>query len=132
MRFTSALAAAPFLSAVSAFTPASTAGTDKLEALGLINLAKYEITTNPPPTCNTTSGYIRQEWSALTSAQKTSYINAVLCLQSKPSKSGSSAPGAKSRYDDFVATHIQQTLTIHGTVSFSQRYSSKLHVLTYT
>lgn len=27
------------------------------------------------------------------------------------------APGAKTRYDDFVATHINQTLSIHGTVS---------------
>ena len=118
MRFTSsALAAAPLLSAVSAFTPAPTNGTDKLEVLGLINLAKYEAQHNPPPTCNTTTGYIRKEWTALTSDEKKSYIDAVLCLQSKPSKSGSSAPGAKSRYDDFVATHIQQTLTIHGTVS---------------
>jgi tyrosinase len=27
-------------------------------------------------------------------------------------------PGAKSRYDDFVWTHINQTLIIHGTTSF--------------
>ncbi|KAK5130556.1 hypothetical protein LTR08_001936 [Meristemomyces frigidus] len=118
MRFTSALVAVPLLSAVSAFTPASTSGTDKLEAKGLLNLAKYESKTSPPPTCNTTTGYIRQEWSTLSSTQKTSYINAVLCLQSKPAKSGAIAPGAKSRYDDFVATHINQTLTIHGTGNF--------------
>lgn len=36
----------------------------------------------------------------------------------KPSISGSIAPGAKSRYDDFVAVHINQTLTIHGTGNF--------------
>lgn len=28
------------------------------------------------------------------------------------------APGARSRYDDFVVTHINQTLTIHGTGNF--------------
>jgi tyrosinase len=27
-------------------------------------------------------------------------------------------PGAKSRYDDFVAQHINQTLSIHGTGNF--------------
>lgn len=27
-------------------------------------------------------------------------------------------PGAKSRYDDFVAVHINFTLTIHGTGNF--------------
>lgn len=36
----------------------------------------------------------------------------------KPSKADPSfAPGSRSRYDDFVAVHINQTLTIHGTVS---------------
>lgn len=27
-------------------------------------------------------------------------------------------PGAKTRYDDFVAVHINQTLSIHGTGNF--------------
>ncbi|KAF2767175.1 Di-copper centre-containing protein, partial [Teratosphaeria nubilosa] len=48
------------------------------------------------------------------------YTNAVRCLQSKPAKSDPSwAPGAKSRYDDWVATHINQTRTIHFTGTFS-------------
>lgn len=100
------------------FTPASTSGTDKLAAQGFINLAKYEFQHHPPPQCNTKTGYVRKEWSTLSDTEKKNYINAVLCLQSKPSISGSAypAPGAKTRYDDFVATHINQTLTIHGTV----------------
>jgi tyrosinase len=56
--------------------------------------------------------------STLSNSNKKKYINAVLCLQSKPAKSGSIAPGAKTRYDDFLATHINQTLTIHGTGNF--------------
>jgi hypothetical protein len=53
----------------------------------------------------------------LTSSQRTSYINAVLCLMKKPSKADPAfAPGSQNRYDDFVAVHINQTLTIHGTV----------------
>ncbi|KAG7133880.1 Tyrosinase P like protein [Verticillium longisporum] len=36
-----------------------------------------------------------------------------------PSKVGSSdVPGARTRYDDFVAIHINQTLSIHGTGNF--------------
>lgn len=27
-------------------------------------------------------------------------------------------PGAKNRYDDFVVIHMNQTMTIHGTVSW--------------
>ena len=47
------------------------------------------------------------------------YLDAVVCLLNKPSKLDSKQfPGAKSRYDDFVVVHMNQTLTIHGTVSY--------------
>lgn len=44
----------------------------------------------------------------------------MLCIMSAPSKLDKTKyPGAKSRYDDFVAVHMNQTLSIHGTVSIS-------------
>jgi hypothetical protein len=56
--------------------------------------------------------------SALSSTEKGNYTSAVKCLASKPAKTPTGlAAGAKNRYDDFVATHINQTLSIHGTVS---------------
>lgn len=40
-------------------------------------------------------------------------------MLSKPSKlDPKQFPGAKSRYDDFVVVHMNQTLTIHGTGNF--------------
>jgi tyrosinase len=43
----------------------------------------------------------------------------VNCLAKKPAKTPAGiAAGAKNRYDDFVATHINQTLFIHGTGNF--------------
>ena len=43
----------------------------------------------------------------------------MLCLSKLPSKFDPKvAPGAKSRYDDFVAIHVQQTFNIHITASF--------------
>ena len=71
----------------------------------------------------------------ITAAEKKAYIAAVLCIYSlgrncatvtndmlgitkAPSKlNPTSYPGAKTRYDDFVAVHIKNSLTIHGTVS---------------
>jgi hypothetical protein len=48
-------------------------------------------------------------------AERKSYISAVQCLQKLPSKSDPTfAPAAKSRYDDFVAVHVNQTQLIHG------------------
>jgi tyrosinase len=117
MRITTAVAATSLLAGANAYQPSSTLATDALAVKGLLNLALYEAGHNPPPTCNTQTGYIRQEWSSLSATQKKAYISAVQCLQSKPSISGAIAPGARTRYDDFVATHINQTLTIHGTVS---------------
>ena len=52
-------------------------------------------------------------------ADREDYIKAVLCLASKaPKAPTTTVPGARNRYDDFVATHIVNTPTIHGTVSF--------------
>ncbi|KAH6662025.1 hypothetical protein B0J14DRAFT_310949 [Halenospora varia] len=70
-------------------------------------------------TCTKATLKVRKEWGDLTVDQRKSYIKAVLCLQAAPSKMPAGKfPGAKSRYDDFVLTHIQQTLQIHGTGNF--------------
>lgn len=66
--------------------------------------------------------------------EKVDYIDAVLCLQSTPSKTPADlVPGARSRYDDFVATHINQTLQIHYTVwSYSYLFGEPRIMLTIT
>ncbi|KAF2440766.1 Di-copper centre-containing protein [Karstenula rhodostoma CBS 690.94] len=62
---------------------------------------------------------VRREWSALTKKQRKAYTDAVLCLQSKPARTPASvAPGVRSRYDDFIATHILQANYIHYTGTF--------------
>jgi len=56
--------------------------------------------------------------SDLSPKERIAYTNAVLCLQSKPPRTPASvAPGAKSRFDDFIVAHVNQTFTIHSTVS---------------
>ena len=56
---------------------------------------------------------------SLSKHERRKYIEAVQCLISKPSQSDPSfAPGARTRFDDFVAVHINQTMYIHLTVSF--------------
>jgi tyrosinase len=107
---------AAFFAAAAKFTPASTALTDALAAKALANLVQYEATHGTSSSCNTRTAYVRKDWDTFTAAEKKDYIAAVLKLHSLPSSSGDFAPGAKSRYDDFVAVHINQTLTIHTTV----------------
>jgi tyrosinase len=70
-------------------------------------------------TCNINNVAIRREWNDLSKKERKAYTDAVLCLQSKPAKTPASfASGARSRFDDFVANHIDQTLYIHYTGTF--------------
>lgn len=56
--------------------------------------------------------------SSLSKKERKAYTDAVLCLMELPALSDpAEIPGARSRYDDFVGVHIQQTTKIHGTVS---------------
>ncbi|EOA91705.1 uncharacterized protein SETTUDRAFT_152771 [Exserohilum turcica Et28A] len=81
--------------------------------------ATLEASSAKRGTCNINNVAIRREWNALSKKERKAYTDAVLCLQSKPAKTPSSiAAGAKSRFDDFVVNHIQNTLFIHFTGTF--------------
>jgi tyrosinase len=55
----------------------------------------------------------------MSSKERKAYIKAVRCMFKSPSKSDPVlVSGAKNRYDDFVAQHINQTTRIHGTGNF--------------
>ncbi|KAK4237182.1 putative tyrosinase [Achaetomium macrosporum] len=109
------------LSAAEAYEPrpAPTKDTDRLAAQALSNLTRYQKSSNPYGACTVAKAARRKEWGSLSTAERKDYIRAVQCLMRKPSKyDPKAAPGAKTRYDDFVAVHINQTLSIHGTANF--------------
>jgi len=54
----------------------------------------------------------------LSKQERKDYTDAVLCLQSKgPALTASLAPGARSKFDDYVVIHILQTGINHDSVS---------------
>ncbi|TVY16990.1 Tyrosinase-like protein orsC [Lachnellula arida] len=120
MRFSSVVWAPLFvLSTVAAYTPASTANTDQLAADGLSNLATWAADGNLNGSCTLENAAVRREWGNLTNTERQNYTNAVLCLMALPAKTDATlVPGAKTRYDDFLYQHINQTLTIHQTANF--------------
>jgi tyrosinase len=66
--------------------------------------------------CNIFNVAVRREWGALSNPERKAYTDAVLCLQKKTTKTPASLiPGARSRFDDWVGTHVNQTQTIHYT-----------------
>lgn len=46
------------------------------------------------------------------------YVRSVQCLFGSPSKLTQSGWATKTRYDDFVAVHVNMTRTIHNTGNF--------------
>jgi tyrosinase len=69
--------------------------------------------------CNIFNVAVRREWGSLSKQERKAYTDAVLCLQAKKANTPASlVPGAKSRFDDWVSTHINQTLNIHYTGTF--------------
>ncbi|KAL2211787.1 Di-copper centre-containing protein [Sarocladium strictum] len=82
-------------------------------------LKNLEGTNEKRAACSLSTATIRRDWAALSKKERLAYIDAVKCLQSKPSQSDPNwAPGAKTRYDDFVAIHIDLTTSIHSTGNF--------------
>ncbi|KAG6355310.1 hypothetical protein INS49_003271 [Diaporthe citri] len=57
---------------------------------------------------------VRKEWRTLSRSEKGSYLDAVECITTKPSLTPRfNNSGVKSRRDDLLYTHIQQTFSIH-------------------
>lgn len=89
-----------------------------LELLGLFFVPSFaaapQTTKLVEARCSPRGISVRKEWGSLTKPERREYIDAVLCLQKKPSiLDPALVPGSRSRTDDFTATHINQTLSIH-------------------
>ncbi|RKK06848.1 hypothetical protein BFJ66_g16996 [Fusarium oxysporum f. sp. cepae] len=119
---TASVLAAPQATTIDSSTPEVT----NIDEIADLATAAYEATqglakdkTKRASTCNWSNVRVRREWGTLSKSEKKSYIDAVKCLQSKPTKSPASfAPGAKTRFDDWVAVHLNQTQMIHYTGNF--------------
>ncbi|KAJ5105463.1 hypothetical protein NUU61_002810 [Penicillium alfredii] len=70
-------------------------------------------------TCTAKNLRVRRDWRAFSAPDKKAFIKSVRCLQQLPARTPKHvAPGARTRYDDFLATHINQTQQIHYTGTF--------------
>ncbi|KAK3321240.1 hypothetical protein B0T19DRAFT_487614 [Cercophora scortea] len=115
-----AVAVAAVAGTASGYPQSPTVKTDALAAVAIAKLAVYaplnSANRTQGNTCTLATAAKRREWGSLTPGQRIQYTNAVNCLMNKPSRFNLTA--VKSRFDDFVAVHINQTFTIHGTASF--------------
>lgn len=72
--------------------------------------------------CTYETAKVRTEFRSMSNDQRKAFTDAMACLQNagpRETTSGSTTyPGVRSRYDEYVATHINQTFNIHGTADF--------------
>lgn len=117
--YASAPATAVLPSVASTSTATASSQLDQLASFAL-NVTTEKIldhATRKRDGCTRDKLRVRREWRTLSAPQRRAFVDAILCLQQLPSQTPPDlAPGAKSRYDDFVATHINQTTRIHFTV----------------
>lgn len=81
------------------------------------DLARKQQTRHQRGGCTAQNVRVRRNWREFSRREKKDWISSVLCLQGqRPRTPSPKAPGARTRYDDFVATHINQTMYIHYSV----------------
>ncbi|KXJ85556.1 hypothetical protein Micbo1qcDRAFT_127787 [Microdochium bolleyi] len=81
--------------------------------------AKEKLHPPGPGKCSLRNARKRKDWEKMSIRERRNYLDAVQCMFTKPSTvSKDWAAGARVRYDDFAAIHINKTLGIHGTGNF--------------
>ncbi|GKZ31311.1 hypothetical protein AbraIFM66950_011705 [Aspergillus brasiliensis] len=85
----------------------------------LSNMQQESLTTNG---CQLENAQVRREWRSLTLTERKEFTDAIVCLQSLPTNISAEEKetfqGVQTRYDEFVATHINLTAHIHVTADF--------------
>ncbi|KAI0529892.1 hypothetical protein GGR58DRAFT_281174 [Xylaria digitata] len=68
-------------------------------------------------TCNPSNSHVRFEWDNYSRSDRTAFVQAIKCLQNKPS-GGSKYSGSQNRYEDLISVHRDMTADIHQTAAF--------------
>jgi tyrosinase len=69
--------------------------------------------------CTFETARVRTEFRKMSNQDRKSFTDAITCLKQVPTTAdGAAYPGVKSRYDEYVATHINMTMSIHVTADF--------------
>ncbi|KAI1738260.1 Di-copper centre-containing protein [Xylaria scruposa] len=68
-------------------------------------------------TCDPSNPNVRFEWSSYSNGDRTAFVQAIKCLQGKPS-GGSQFTGSTNRYEDLISVHRGMTANIHQTAAF--------------
>ncbi|KAK4955783.1 hypothetical protein LTR10_006722 [Elasticomyces elasticus] len=105
---------------------------NNVSRMALENMQWNTYHRNSTANCTYETADRRQEWRTLDPATRKSFTNAATCLMKLPPTHMTAAdapfyPGVKSRYDEYVATHINYTLQVHDTADFFAWHRTFIH-----
>lgn len=128
-----AVAQSPPLSDYSAADVASGVAFQNVSDIALQRM-QDNINGRPDQTCSFENAAVRTEFRKLSKPERKSLTDAFKCLQNMEPQvmteaQSSQYPGIKSRYDEYVATHINYTLNIHMTGDFLAWHRRFTHLL---
>ncbi|KAK3389896.1 hypothetical protein B0H63DRAFT_409761 [Podospora didyma] len=87
------------------------------------------VKSNPKTKCTPDKLIRRKEWGSMAKKEQLSYVNAVICLSKTPARTSLDvAPGARSRYDDFIVLHHLKTPFVHGNGRFLGFHRAFVHL----
>lgn len=95
---------------------------------------QYSLSQRANQACTYENADLRMEWRTMDQDTRKSFTDAVICLQNTPPQrmtadEAPNYPGVKSRYDEYVATHINYTNNIHVTADFFAWHRTFIHFL---
>ncbi|EMC96482.1 hypothetical protein BAUCODRAFT_139295 [Baudoinia panamericana UAMH 10762] len=93
---------------------------------------QYNLVHRNSTNCTYYNAHRRREWRTLPPAARKCFTDAVTCLISMaPMRMTADEapyyPGVRSRYDEYVATHINYTFNIHDTANFFAWHRAFIH-----
>lgn len=108
---------------LSDYTDAEIANGDAWKEVAKIADDRMKARDDLSGSCTYETAEVRTEFRAMSNDQRKAFTDAVSCLQNMPPQvmtadQSSKYAGVKSRYDEYVATHIENTLNIHATADF--------------
>ncbi|KAL1583098.1 hypothetical protein WHR41_08301 [Cladosporium halotolerans] len=107
-----------YIPQLSDYTSAEIEGGDALEDASKVATQRLQ-ERELDGSCTFETARVRTEFRKMSNDDRKSFTDAVLCLKQVPTSVDQSAyPGVQSRYDEYVATHINMTMNIHVTADF--------------
>lgn len=112
-----------YIPKLSDFTDAEISSGDAWKNVSSIADQRMKARDDLEGSCTYENAAVRTEFRAMSNEQRKEFTDAVTCLKNMPPQvmtegQSSDFPGVKSRYDEYVATHIENTFNIHATADF--------------